>query len=117
MATEPQAHRSGLGTAGRWLGIVAAAAFVALLIYGIAAQAPDRTIDDSLARAEAIDAPGFELDALERGQLPAPLAPVARRATADRRIALSELRGTPVVLNLWASWCDPCRVEAPILER
>jgi protein-disulfide isomerase/thiol-disulfide isomerase/thioredoxin len=34
-----------------------------------------------------------------------------------RSIALSELRGTPVVLNFWASWCVPCQEEAPILER
>lgn len=28
---------------------------------------------------------------------------------------LSQLRGTPVVVNLWASWCDPCKTEAPLL--
>jgi cytochrome c biogenesis protein CcmG/thiol:disulfide interchange protein DsbE len=32
-------------------------------------------------------------------------------------ISPEDLRGKPVVINFWASWCPPCRVEAPLLER
>lgn len=31
-------------------------------------------------------------------------------------LRLSELRGQPIVLNFWASWCQPCREEAPLLQ-
>ena len=34
-----------------------------------------------------------------------------------RTVSLPDLRGQPVVVNLWASWCPPCRREMPVLQQ
>jgi thiol-disulfide isomerase/thioredoxin len=35
----------------------------------------------------------------------------------NQSISLSNLRGNPVILNFWASWCGPCRDEMPLLQQ
>ena len=49
---------------------------------------------------EGFSAPDFTLDSLDGGQT-----------------TLSDLRGQIVLVNLWASWCLPCRAEMPAIER
>jgi cytochrome c biogenesis protein CcmG/thiol:disulfide interchange protein DsbE len=76
-------------------------ALVALLAYGLAQNEPDRAVDEALARGERKPAPALELPRLEGGG----------------RAALADYRGQVVVLNFWASWCEPCRDESPLLQR
>src|SRR5439155_26748966 len=70
-----------------------------------------------LARGAGGSPPRFELIVLQRGAVGPRLSRALATALADRRISLAELRGQPVVLNFWASWCPPCRTEAPRLQR
>jgi cytochrome c biogenesis protein CcmG/thiol:disulfide interchange protein DsbE len=80
------------------LGVLA---LLGLLTYGLLASEPDSGLDDALARGETVAAPAFELERLAGGG----------------RQSLADYRGKVVVLNAWASWCEPCREESPLLQR
>jgi cytochrome c biogenesis protein CcmG, thiol:disulfide interchange protein DsbE len=104
-------RRAGIG---RLLVIGVVVLFLGLLAYGLAKKSPDDTIDTRLAEGKTAAAPGFSLELLSPGTPP---ARTIGRAAADGKVGIDELRGTPLVLNFWASWCDPCADESPVLER
>ncbi len=96
------------------LAIAFAVGLPSLLAWGILKDSPGSGLVAKVAQGQAPPAPAFDLEAVwpEDRAWPREL----QSALADGRLALGELRRSPVVLNMWASWCIPCREEAPILN-
>jgi cytochrome c biogenesis protein CcmG/thiol:disulfide interchange protein DsbE len=81
------------------LQAVAVAVLVALVgIFAHGLLTSGTTVAAELKDGQTPAAPGFSLPSL----------------TGHRTLHLGRLRGNVVVLNFWASWCQPCRNEAPI---
>ena len=76
------------------LVVAGVAGLIGLLAYGVASESPDTEVEGERA-------PEISLPPLEGGE----------------EKALADFRGQVVVLNYWASWCEPCRRESPLLER
>lgn len=82
---------------------LAAAALLALLAFGIASQGVSTSLDSQLARGIRPPAPDAHTLLPGLGSSPS--------------VTLTKLRGEVVVVNLFASWCQPCQAESSILER
>lgn len=78
------------------LALVLGAAWI-----GVSASLPGGTANPGIpAPQQGFLAPDFTLDTLD-----------------GETITLSELQGRPILVNLWASWCPPCRQEMPAMQR
>lgn len=122
-ATEPESkprstfwRRPGLIVAAVAIG--AAAGFAG--IYGIGAlmrNAGDPECRPAVALGKAL-APfnRGEVAALAMAQTPLRLPELTFRDASGAERKLSDWRGRTVLLNLWATWCVPCRLEMPALD-
>jgi cytochrome c biogenesis protein CcmG/thiol:disulfide interchange protein DsbE len=85
----------------RWSILMGAVlALGAVWIWISAVPVSTTTAGEIPSPRQGFAAPDFTLDLLEGGD-----------------VTLSDLRGQVVVVNLWASWCPPCRAEMPAMQR
>lgn len=83
------------------VAVAAVALVIALLAWQLSEADGGRAIRGAIAAGERPRPPDFELPRIDQ----------------QGTLRLSALRGEAVILNFWASWCEPCNEEAPLLER
>ena len=81
------------------LALAAVGGLLGLLVWSVVRS--DGGAAAELAAGKSPPAPAFTLELLD----------------GSGQLAFSDLRGKAVIVNFWASWCDPCKEEAPVLER
>lgn len=95
----------------RSIRVLAGAALALALLAGCDRQSAEPAQPAAQAGGEVL------AGVLDRSFAGRPIPEVSVRDPAGEALALAETGGRPVLLNLWATWCAPCVVEMPLLDK
>lgn len=106
-------------------GVLLASAAAGFLLYRLTRPTPDGLYASVPAQAPAA-APGSpaasagppaEVAAEPPPQIPERLPEITLPGPDGVKHRLADWKGRPLLINFWATWCDPCRREIPLLQR
>ena len=97
----------------RGLTLVVVAALLGLLIWKVVHEDSGGRLVNEIAAGKKPAAPGFELKPIWADATGA--SPRLRAAVRRGAVSVADLRGRTTVVNVFASWCIPCKDEAPVL--
>jgi cytochrome c biogenesis protein CcmG, thiol:disulfide interchange protein DsbE len=95
------------------LALAVVAALLGLLIWKVAHQGAGARVVADIAAGKRPAAPDFRLKPIWSDAAGA--SPRLRAAVRRGSVSVTDLEGRPTVVNVFASWCIPCKDEAPIL--
>ena len=115
---QPKARRSGIILAA----LCASAGIGGAVLYGMSDRGGKEAASGECAASKAV---AERMAPLARGEVaavsiaknPQPIKELTFDGPDGARKNLSDFRGRAVLLNLWATWCIPCREEMPALDR
>ncbi len=87
--------------------LAAAACLTSAVILTVAAGLPDRASYTGIIQPDGV---------IIAPEIGAAAPPFQTTTAAGTSFDLTDLRGAPVIINFWATWCEPCRVEMPALQ-
>jgi thiol-disulfide isomerase/thioredoxin len=102
------------------LAPLALAAVAVAVLYGKAAapgKAPECSAASKAVAAKLAPLAKGEIAALAVDAEPHPALPLSFDAPGGKKETLADFKGRALLVNLWATWCVPCRAEMPALDR